>query len=161
QLAAAGLVFQEESGPHRIFCFKHALVQNAAYESLLRSSRQQLHARIAASLEERWPATLPEQVAEHWAQAGEASRAAACGQEAGERAICRGANREAIALLAKGLYVLVGVPESPERDRTELSLQLALAEALIADRGWTAAETQPCWERARVLCERTGERAAL
>jgi predicted ATPase len=104
---------------------------------------------------------LPEQVAEHWAQAGEAARAAACWQKAGEQAIRRGANREAIALLAKGLHVLARVRESAERDRSELALQLALAEALIADRGWTAAETQPCWTRARALCERTGETAAL
>jgi class 3 adenylate cyclase len=161
QLTVAGLLFQEGSAPHRIFRFKHALVQNAAYESLSRWSRQQVHARVAAILEERFPATLPEQVAEHWAQAGEASRAAGCWQNAGGQAIRRGANREAIALLAKGLNILVGVPESPERDRSELSLQLSLAEALIADRGWTAAETQPCWDRARALCERTGETAAL
>src|SRR5262249_29913405 len=71
------------------------------------------------------------------------------------------ASREAIALLTEGLGILLNVPESPERDRSELPLQLALAEALIADRGWTAAETGPCWSRARVLCERTGETAAL
>jgi class 3 adenylate cyclase len=161
QLTTAGLVFQEGSGQHRSFRFKHALVQNAAYQSLLRSARQRLHARIAATLEEHFPTTLPEQVAEHWAQADQPSRAAACWQKAGEQAIRRGANREAIALLGKGLCALAGVSESPERDRRELALQLALAEALIADRGWTAAETQPCWERARVLSERIGEAAAL
>jgi predicted ATPase/class 3 adenylate cyclase len=161
QLAAAGLVFQEGSGPHRTYRFKHALVQSAAYESLPRAARQQLHARVAAALEARFPATLPEQVAEHWAQAGDTARAAACWLQAGDRAILRGANREAIALLGKGLGVLSREPESVERDRSELSLQLALAEALIADRGWTAAETQPCWTRARELCERIGETAAL
>jgi predicted ATPase/class 3 adenylate cyclase len=161
QLTAAGLILPEESGPHRTYRFKHALVQSAAYESLLRSARQRLHGRVAAILEERFPATLPEQVAEHWAQAGEAERAAACWQKAGEQSIGRGANREAIALLAKGLDALMRVPESAKRDRSELPLQLALAEALIADRGWTAAETQPCWARARALCERTGETAAL
>jgi class 3 adenylate cyclase len=161
RLTASGLVFQQGSGPHRTYRFKHALVQSAAYESLLRSARQQLHARVAATLEARFPATLPERVAEHWAQAGEATRAAVWWQKAGGRAIRRGGNREAIALLLKGLRALMGLPESPERDRSEISLQLALAEALIADRGWTAAETQPCWARARALCERTGETAAL
>lgn len=161
RLTASGLVLEDGSGPHRSYRFKHALVQSAAYESLLRSARQQLHARVAATLEAHFPATLPERVAEHWAQAGEATRATACWQKAGDRAICRGANREAIALLLKGLRALMGLPESPERDRSEISLQLALAEALIADRGWTAAETQPCWARARALCERTGETAAL
>lgn len=161
QLVASGLVLQEGSGPNPFFRFKHALVQSAAYESLLRSARQQLHGRIAAILDARVPAALPEQVAEHWAQAGDAVRAAACWHKAGEQAIRRGANREAIAVLLKGLCNLVALPESAERDRSELSLQLALAEALIADRGWTAAETQPCWTRARVLCERTGDTAAL
>ena len=161
QLIAAGLVFPEGTGLHRTFRFKHALVQSAAYESLLRSQRQQMHARIAATLEAGFPGTLPEQVAEHWAEAGDPIRAAACWQKAGEHAIQRGANREAIALLMKGLGTLQRLPESPERDRSELPLQLARAEALIADRGWTAAETQPCWARARVLCERTGETTAL
>ena len=161
QLTASGLVFQEGSGPYRTYRFKHALVQSAAYESLLRSARQQLHGRVAAALEANFPAALPERVAEHWAQAGEATRAAACWQKAGDRTIRRGANREAIALLLKGLRALMGVAESTERDRSEVTLQLALAEALIADRGWTAAETQPCWARARALCERTGETAPL
>lgn len=161
RLTGSGLVLQERTGRHRIFRFKHALVQNAAYESLLRSKRQQLHARVAAALEARFPTALPEQVAEHWAQAGEAARAAACWQKAGDRAIRRGANREAIALLGKGLNVLTRQPETRERERDEVPLQLALAEALIADRGWTAAETQPCWIRARLLCERIGDTAAL
>jgi class 3 adenylate cyclase len=161
QLIAAGLVFPEGSGPHRSYRFKHALVQSTAYESLLRQARQQLHARVAAALEDRFPATLPEQVAEHWAQAGEPARAAVFWQSAGEQAIQSGANREAIALLTKGLDALAHAPDSAERDRSEVALQLSLAEALIADRGWTAAETQPCWARARELCERTGDTAAL
>ncbi|MBS0525973.1 MAG: AAA family ATPase [Proteobacteria bacterium] len=161
QLVDAGLIFPEGSGPYRTYRFKHALVQNTAYESLLRSVRQQLHARVAAVLEDRFPGTLSEQVAEHWAQAGEPARAAAFWQDAGEQAIRRGANREAIALLTKGIDALTRSPESPGRDRTEVALQLSLAEALIADRGWTAAETQPCWTRARELCERSGETAAL
>jgi class 3 adenylate cyclase len=161
QLTATGLVLQQGAGPQRLFRFKHALVQSAAYESLLRSARQQLHTRVAATLETRFPETLPEQVAEHWAQAGEAARAVRCWQKAGEQAIHRGANREAIALLVRGLDALMRLAESADRDRRELALQIALAEALIADRGWTAAETQPCWARARELCERTGERTAL
>jgi len=161
QLTAAGLVFREGSGPHRTYRFKHALVQNAAYESLPRSARQQLHARVATALEARSAAVLPERIAEHWTQAGEVARAAGCWQMAGEQAIHRGANREAIALLGKGLDALMRVTESSDRDRSEIFLQVALAEALIADRGWTAAETQPCWTRARTLCERAGETAAL
>jgi class 3 adenylate cyclase/predicted ATPase len=161
QLVAAGLLFQEGQGPHRRYRFKHALVQSAAYESLLRSARQQLHARIAQALEARFPGVPAEQVAGHWAEAGERARAAAGWQKAGEQAIRRGANREAIAQLGKGLTALDRLPPSSERDRSELALQLLLAEALIADRGWTAAETQPCWARARALCESIGEPAAL
>ena len=89
------------------------------------------------------------------------ARAAACWQKAGDQAIRRGANREAIALLPRASARSWAWPNRPERDRSEVTLQLALAEALIADRGWTAAETQPCWTRARELCERTGETAAL
>jgi class 3 adenylate cyclase len=161
QLIAAGLVFPEGSGPHRSYRFKHALVQSTAYESLLRSARQLLHARVAVVLEDRFPATRPEQVAEHWAQAGEPTRAAVFWRNAGEQAIRCGASREAIALLTKGLDALTRAPDSTERDRSEVGLQIALAEALIADRGWTAAETQPCWTRARELCERTGATAEL
>jgi class 3 adenylate cyclase/predicted ATPase len=161
RLVAAGLLFQQGAGPHRAFRFKHALVQGAAYESLLRSARRQLHARIAGLLEERFPATPSEQVAEHWARGGMPARAAACWRRAGEQAIGRGASREAIAQLEKGLNALQQVARSAERDRSELALQLALAEALIADRGWTAAETQPCWARARALCAGIGDTAAL
>jgi class 3 adenylate cyclase/predicted ATPase len=161
QLMAAGLLFQEGQGPHRRYRFKHALVQSAAYESLLRSARQQLHARIAQVLESRFPTTPSERLAGHWAEAGEPARAAAGWRTAGEQAIRRGANREAIAQLGKGLAALDRLPTSSERDRSELALQLLLAEALIADRGWTATETQPCWARARALCEQTGETAAL
>jgi class 3 adenylate cyclase/predicted ATPase len=161
QLIAAGLLFQEGTWPHATFRFKHALVQSVAYENLLRSARQRLHARIAATLEAAFPATEPEQLAQHWAQAGDAERAVSNWRKAGKQAIERCANREAIAQLTKGLRMLDRLPESMERDRTELDLQLLLAEALMADKGWTAPETRPCYDRARELCDRIGDTEGL
>jgi class 3 adenylate cyclase/predicted ATPase len=161
QITAAGLVFQEGTWPHATFRFKHALVQSVAYESLLRSARQQLHARIAATLEAAFPATEPEQLAQHWAQAGDAERAVSNWRKAGQQAIQRSANREAIAQLTKGLRMLERLPHGLERDRTELDLQLLLAEALMADKGWTAPETRPCYDRARELCDRIGDTEGL
>ncbi len=161
QLTAAGLLIQEAAWPRASFRFKHALVQGVAYEGLLRSVRQQLHARIAATLEASFPGTEPEQLAQHWAQAGDAARAVSNWREAGRQAIQRGANREAIAQLTKGLAMLERLPHGLERDRIELGLQLLLAEALMADRGWTAPETRPCYDRARELCLRIGDSAGL
>jgi class 3 adenylate cyclase/predicted ATPase len=161
QLIAAGLVFQEGTWPHATFRFKHALVQSVAYESLLRSARQRLHARIATTLEKQFPATAPEQLAQHWALAGDAGRAVSHWRKAGKQAIERCANREAIAQLTKGLRMLERLPHGVERDRTELDLQLLLAEALMADKGWTAPETRPCYDRARELCDRIGDTEGL
>jgi class 3 adenylate cyclase/predicted ATPase len=161
QLTAAGLVFRQGTPPQAEFLFKHALVQDVAYGSLLRSTRQLLHARIAAVLEAEFPETAPELLAQHWAQAGEGERAVSHWRKAGKQAIQRGANREAIAQLTKGLRTLEQSPERIERDRTELGLQLLLAEALMADKGWTALEMRPCYARARALCERTGDTEAL
>jgi class 3 adenylate cyclase/predicted ATPase len=160
QLTAAGLLFREGT-LQGTFLFKHALVQDAAYASLLRPARQQLHARIAMTLEAEFAATVPEQLAQHWAQAGDAERAVSNWRKAGDRAIQRGANREAIAQLTKGLQMLDRLPHGMERDRIELGLQLLLAEALMADKGWTAPETRPCYARARELCEQTGDTGGL
>jgi class 3 adenylate cyclase/predicted ATPase len=161
QLTTAGLVFRQGTPPQATFLFKHALVQDVAYGSLLRSTRQQLHARIATALEAEFPATAPEQLAQHWAQAGDAERAVCKWRRAGKQAIERCANREAIAQLTKGLRMLDRLPHRMERDRTELGLQLLLAEALMADKGWTASETRPCYARARELCDRTGDTERL
>ena len=161
RITASGLVFQDGTPPQANFLFKHALVQDVAYGSLLRSARQRLHTRVAATLEAEFPATPPEILAQHWARAGDAERAVSRWHNAGRRAIQRRANREAIAQLTKGLRMLERLPESRERDRTELGLQLLLAEALTADRGWTAPETRPGYARARELCARIGDAEAL
>jgi predicted ATPase len=161
QLTAAGLVFRQGTPPQATFLFKHALVQDVAYGSLLRSARQLLHARIATTLEAEFPATAPEQLAQHWAQSGDAPQAVSNWRKAAKHAIERGANREAIAQLTKGLRMLDLLPHGIERDRLELSLQVLLAEAFMADKGWTAPETGPCYARARELCDRTGDSERL
>lgn len=157
QLTAAGLVFRQGTPPQATYLFKHALVQDVAYGSLLRSTRQQLHARIAAILEADFPEIPPERLAQHWAQAGDAERAVSNWHRAGKQAIQRCANREAIAQLTKGLRMMEHLRHRMERDRTELGLQLLLAEALMADKGWTAPEMRSCYARARELCDRTGD----
>jgi class 3 adenylate cyclase/predicted ATPase len=161
QLTATGLVFRQGTPPQATFLFKHALVQDVAYGSLLRSARQQLHARIATTLEAEFPETAPELLAQHWAQGGDAERAVSNWHKAGKQAIQRCANREAIAQLTKGLRMLDRLPHRTERDRTELGLQLLLAEALMADKGWTAPEMRICYARARELCDRIGDTAEL
>jgi class 3 adenylate cyclase/predicted ATPase len=161
QLTATGLVFRQGTAPQAAFLFKHALVQEVAYGSLLRSARHQLHARIATTLEAEFPETAPELLAQHWAQAGDAERAVSNWHKAGKQAIQRCANQEAIAQLTKGLRMLDRLPHQTGRDRTELGLQLLLAEALMADKGWTAPEMRTCYARARELCDRIGDTAGL
>jgi class 3 adenylate cyclase/predicted ATPase len=161
QLTATGLIFQEGTPPEATFLFKHALVQDAAYGSLLRSTRQHIHARIATILEAQPAEPSPELLAQHWAQAGDPEKAVSYWRKAGEQAIRRCANREAIAQLTKGLRTLDSLPPEAARDHRELGLQLLLAEALMADKGWTAPEIQACYARARELCDRVGDTAGL
>ena len=109
--------------------FKHALIQDAAYQSLLRSTRQQYHQRIAQVLEARFPEigeTQPELLAHHYTEAGLMAQAIPYWQRAGQRAIERSANVEAISHLTKGLELLTTLPDTPERTQQELALQIAL-----------------------------------
>jgi predicted ATPase len=144
QLVQAELVFRRGTAPEAVYSFKHALVRDAAYQSLLRSRRQQLHARIAQVLEERFPETVaaePELLAQHCAEAGLAERAVEYWQQAGQRALTRSAMAEPIAHLTKGLEMLERLPAGPERHGRELSLQLALGSVLMSTRGFAAPET--------------------
>lgn len=160
RLAAAELVFARGEPPAAAYSFKHALVRDAAHESLLKAQRQGLHARIARVLEERFPETVdaePELLARHCTEAGLAERAVDCWQRAGERAIARSAAAEAVAHLTQGLDVLAGVSGGAERQRRELGLQLALGQASIAAKGFAAAETGRAYGRARELCRELGD----
>jgi predicted ATPase/class 3 adenylate cyclase len=164
RLSEARLVFRRGTPPDAIYTFKHALVQDAAYSTLLRGDRQQLHARIAEALEERfpeWTAREPELLAHHFAEARQTERAIGYWLKAGERAAGRSANLEAVRQLTRGLETLQTLPESPERDRRELTFQIAIGTPLIAVQGYSAPETGAAYSRARVLCERLGEAEPL
>jgi class 3 adenylate cyclase/predicted ATPase len=151
QLIDAELVFRHGLPPEATYSFKHALVQEAAYGSLLRSRRQQLHARIATVLEQQHAEVEPELLAHHYTHAGFAARAVDCWQEAGQRAAARSAMTEAAAHLSRGLEVLATMPETAARRSKELDLQTALGRALIAAKGYAADETGRAFARARTL----------
>jgi predicted ATPase len=130
QLVVAGLAFRRGTPPQATFLFKHALVQDAAYGTLLRGKRQELHGWVAHVLEEQWPETAeaqPELLAHHCAQAGLVERAIAYYARAGQRAVARSAMAEAIAQLTKGLELLMSLPDSASRQRQELELQMPSA----------------------------------
>ena len=138
-------------------------MQDAAYASLLRGKRQQLHARIAAVLEERFPEEAeaePELLARHFAEAGLGPQAIAYLQKAGERAAERSAYAEAIGHLKQGLELLQALPDGPERTLQELDLRMALGAALMATRGYAAPEVEETYLRARELCRPGGRDAS-
>jgi predicted ATPase len=139
-------------------------VQDTAYGTLLKSKRQQLHARIAQVLSERFPETAenqPELLAHHHTEAGLAEKAATYWHTAGQRALNRSATAEAVARLSRGLEALRSLPEGPQRDQRELDLQVALGGAQLAAKGWAATETGEAYTRARELCGRLGETTQL
>ena len=115
QLVEAELVYQRGVGSQATYMFKHALIQDAAYQSLLRSTRQQYHQRIAQVLEARFPETAesqPELVAQHYTEAGLSAQAIPYWQRAGQQALQRSANPEAVQHLTKGLALLATLPET-------------------------------------------------
>jgi class 3 adenylate cyclase len=160
QLVEAELLYQRGHPPQATYLFKHALVQDAAYQALLRSTRQQYHQRIAQVLEAQFPEvvkTQPEILAHHYTEAGLSGQAVGYWQRAGQRAIERSANAEAVSHLTRGLAVLATFPDTPERTQRELDMQIALGPALTATRGWGATEAGHTYTRARELCHRLGE----
>src|SRR5262249_54053039 len=129
QLVEAELVYQRGLGPQVHYLFKHALIQDTAYQSLLNTTRQQYHRQIWQVLAQRFPETVaaqPELVAQHYTEAGLIEQALPYWQRAGERATQRSAYVEAVAHLTTGLEALKALADTPERVRQELTLQLAL-----------------------------------
>jgi class 3 adenylate cyclase/predicted ATPase len=164
QLVDAELVYQRGLPPRRWYVFKHALIQEAAYQSLLRSTRQQYHQRIAQVLEVQFPETVETQqelLAHHYTEAGLPAQAIPYWQQAGQRASARSAHVEAISHLTKGLEVLKALPDTPERAQRELDLQIALGLALIATKGQAAPEVGHVYNRARELCQQAREASQL
>jgi predicted ATPase/class 3 adenylate cyclase len=160
QLVDAELVYQRGVGSQALYTFKHALIQDAAYQSLLKSTRQQYHQRIAQALEVQFPKlveTQPEWLAHHYTEAGHGELAAGYWHKAGQRAIERSAHVEAINHLTKGLEVLQVLPETPERTRHALRLHITLGMPLIATKGYAAPEVGHVYTRARELCQQVGD----
>ena len=141
RLTASELAFRRGTPAEATYSFKHALVQDAAYDSLLKSKRQELHAKIARAIEERFPnikATQPEVLAHHYTRAGLFKQGAAYWLEAGQKALSRMALTEAVAHLEAGLGVIGNLPASEARDRSELECRVLLSTAWAAYRGWPA-----------------------
>jgi predicted ATPase/class 3 adenylate cyclase len=160
QLVEAEVLYQRGLPPQVSYTFKHALIQEAAYESLLRRPRQEYHRQIAEVLARRFPdiAELqPELVAHHYTASDLSGLAVEYWRRAGQRSIERSAYVEAISHLTKGLHLLNNVPDAPERTQQELLLLTTLGPALMATKGFGAPQVQEAYDRARELCERMGE----
>jgi predicted ATPase len=153
------LLFVRGLPPASSYLFKHALVQDAAYGTLLRGRRQGLHARIAATLEDRFTEIVlaqPALLAHHFTAAGRAKKAVTFWLKAGQQALARSSMVEAVAQLRKGSDVLAGLPDIPERQQQELDLQAALGSALTATKGYSTTDVDETFSRARVLAEQLG-----
>jgi class 3 adenylate cyclase/tetratricopeptide (TPR) repeat protein len=160
RIADAELVYPRGTPPDATYQFKHALVRDTAYETLLKSQRRELHRRVAETLAEKFPAlpdAQPELLARHWTEAGVAEPAVAAWRKAGRQAVKRFASAEAVADFSRALKVLNNLPESRGRDSEELSLQMLLTTPLIATKGYTAPEVEKAYYRARELSERMGD----
>ena len=160
RLVDSGLVFRHGASPETAYTFKHALVQDTAYQSLLRSRRVELHAKVAQAIEERFSnqsVAEPELLAHHFEAAGQFEPALKYWQQAGEQAIQRTANAEAVAHLTTALELLTKLPSSPERVRKELELQIYLGSPLQALKGYGAPEVERAYNRARELSEQVGD----
>jgi predicted ATPase len=164
RLVEAEVLYQQGLPPQARYLFKHALIQDAAYQSLLKSKRQQYHQQIAGVLETGFAETnesQPELIAHHYTEAGLVEHAIPWWQKAGQRSIRRSANLETIAHLTKALGLLESLPNMPERAQQELSLHITLGGPMIATKGHSAPEVERVYARARDLCGRVGETPQL
>jgi tetratricopeptide (TPR) repeat protein len=160
RLISARLLFRQGLPPHATYLFKHALVQDAAYGTLLRERRQKLHSRIAEVLEQQFSeraSVEPELLARHLTEAGRVEAATSYWLKAGLRAAERSANEEALRHLRRGLDMLMTLPDSEHRDRQELDFQLALGAPLVAQHGYNNPLIGAARDRASDLCERLGD----
>jgi tetratricopeptide (TPR) repeat protein len=164
RLGAAGIVFPEGRGQERTYSFKHALVRDAAYESLLLSRRRDWHERIARVLEERFRETAanePEVLAHHFGAAGLGLPACDYRMHAGDRAISRSAYKEAIAHFSAALKIAETLPDAADRKRCQLDFLLKLGPALMVVRGTQSAEVEYAYRRATEIGESLGDVTAL
>ena len=156
QLASAELIFRRGVPPDAEYTFKHALVQDAAYSTLLRGRRQQLHGRIVATFETQFPEVVtaqPALMAQHSTEAGLSEKAVGYWLKAGQQAIARSAMTEAVAQLQKGLDLLKSMSDNSARQQQELDLRITLGQALIATKGWGSPLVGETYARAHLLAE--------
>jgi class 3 adenylate cyclase/DNA-binding winged helix-turn-helix (wHTH) protein/predicted ATPase len=164
QLVAAEILHQRGLPPQASYRFKHALIQETAYQSLVRSTRHAYHGHIAHVLAADFPGTMatqPELLAHHYTEAGLVEQAIPYWQQAGERAIRHSAHVEAVSHFSQALALLKTLPETPTNLRQELDLQLALGPALSAIKGYATAEVEQVYNRAYSLCAEVGDTAPL
>jgi len=164
RLVESEFLYQRGAPPEATYIFKHALIQEAAYQSLLKSTRQQYHERIARVMIDQFSGEAearPEFVAMHYTEAGSLDAAVRWWQRAGQRAFQRASCTEAIAHYTKGLGVLGSLPQSEQRDQSELGYQVELGYALIPVRGWAASATADAFTRAGALCRQIGDTPKL
>jgi len=147
-----------------MYVFRHALIQDAAYQSLLKSTRQQYHQRLAQVLEARFPATVetqPELVAQHYTAAGCAEQAVRYWQRAGQHARDRSAHLEAISHFTTAIELLRSLPETPVRTQHALTVHIALGAAYQMAKGLAAPEVEHAYTQAYALCQQVGETPEL
>ena len=164
QLTTAAILFQRGVPPDATYMFKHALLQDVAYASLLKSQRQQFHARTAQVLEQQYTETVaahPELLAHHSTEAGLIEHALPYWQKAGQRANQRSTHVEAVGHFTTALEVLQTLPNTPARSQRELALQIALGAQLIITKGFAAPEVATVFTRARELSQQVDETAPL
>jgi tetratricopeptide (TPR) repeat protein len=164
RLIEAEILFARGAPPSATYTFKHALVHEAAYASLLKRTRHELHARVVHALLQRLPGEgepEPEVLARHAEAAGSVDQAITYYQRAGEIAQTRSAHEEASNHLRKAIALLVTLPAGRRRDEREVAAQLALGKSVTAIRGFAHRETQTVIERAHALCERMDDRSLL
>jgi class 3 adenylate cyclase/predicted ATPase len=160
RLVEAEIVYQRGMPPQATYTFKHALIQDAAYESLLKSTRQHYHQRITQVLEAQFPETAeaqPELLAHHYTEAGLTEKAVHYWQQAGQSAAKRSAYVEAISHLRTGLALLQTFPETLERIQSEVDMYIALGASLTTTKGYAASEVEQSYARARHLCQHLKE----
>jgi predicted ATPase len=164
QLVAAELLYQRGRPPRARYIFKHALIQDAAYASLLKRTRQQVHQQVAQVFEAQFPAFVevqPELVAQHYTAAGCPEQAVHYWQRAGQQASDRSAHLEAISHVTTGIELLTTLPETPERIQQAVTLHMALGVALQIAKGHAAPEVEHAYTRAYALCQQVGESPEL
>ncbi len=164
KLVQAGLLFSKGRSPRRAYIFKHALIQDAAYDSLLIKQRQKYHRMVATELESRFPDLVesePEILAHHYTRSDDVEYAITYWLKAGVRSQERSANAEALSHLTAGMKLVESLDPSPRRDNIELQFRLPLSAVCTASFGYASPEVSKHNRRARELCQRIGSEAPL